>query len=150
MLTHFQILALPTCNMMQFFIWCLQICFAVHAAQAVVLLECKFPCFISKSHQVSIPTRSIRRIIFNSLVKPSVNEKGEKEMDTISTSQALQIAGRAGRFSSMFKEGEVTTMHRDDLPVLKEILSRAVDPVEVKKTYETSVYMLFFYLAHGT
>lgn len=59
-------------------------------------------------------------------------------MDTISTSQALQIAGRAGRFSSMFKEGEVTTMHRDDLPVLKEILSRPVDPVEVRDTYETS------------
>lgn len=27
-----------------------------------------------------------------------MNEKGEKEMDTISVSQALQIAGRAGRF----------------------------------------------------
>uniref|UniRef100_A0A671QN36 ATP-dependent RNA helicase SUPV3L1, mitochondrial n=1 Tax=Sinocyclocheilus anshuiensis TaxID=1608454 RepID=A0A671QN36_9TELE len=74
---------------------------------------------------------SIRRIIFNSLVKPSVNEKGERELDTISTSQALQIAGRAGRFSSVFKEGEVTTMQRDDLPVLKEILGKPVDPIEV-------------------
>lgn len=99
-----------------------------------LVLECKLCCFIWKSHHVSVLTRSIRRIIFNSLVKPSVNEKGEKEMDTISTSQALQIAGRAGRFSSMFKEGEVTTMHRDDLPVLKEILSRSVDPVEVRDT----------------
>lgn len=35
------------------------------------------------------------------------------------------------RFSSKFKEGEVTTMHRDDLPVLKEILSHSVDPIEV-------------------
>lgn len=42
-------------------------------------------------------SRSIKRIIFNSLVKPNVNEKGEKQMETISTSQALQIAGRAGR-----------------------------------------------------
>lgn len=75
--------------------------------------------------------RSIRRIIFNSLLKPSVNEKGEKDVDTISTSQTLQIAGRAGRFSSAFQEGEVTTMHRDDLPMLKEIMSRPVDPVEV-------------------
>uniref|UniRef100_A0AAX7SH40 ATP-dependent RNA helicase SUPV3L1, mitochondrial n=1 Tax=Astatotilapia calliptera TaxID=8154 RepID=A0AAX7SH40_ASTCA len=74
---------------------------------------------------------SIKRIIFNSLVKPNVNEKGEKQMETISTSQALQIAGRAGRFSSKFKEGEVTTMHRDDLPVLKEILSHSVDPIEI-------------------
>lgn len=106
--------------------------------------------------------RSIKRIIFNSLVKPNVNEKGEKHMEPISTSQALQIAGRAGRsvsgllawflfgvgqwfwfgftlsslittrrFSSKFKEGEVTTLHRDDLPVLKEILSHPVDPIEV-------------------
>lgn len=41
--------------------------------------------------------RSIRRIIFYSLIKPIMNEKGEKEMDTISVSAALQIAGRAGR-----------------------------------------------------
>uniref|UniRef100_A0AAY5F3Y5 ATP-dependent RNA helicase SUPV3L1, mitochondrial n=1 Tax=Electrophorus electricus TaxID=8005 RepID=A0AAY5F3Y5_ELEEL len=78
---------------------------------------------------------SIRRIIFNSLVKPSVNEKGEKEVATITTSQALQIAGRAGRFSSVFKEGEVTTMHHEDLPVLKEILNRPVDPVEVRDIF---------------
>uniref|UniRef100_A0A8C8I2V9 ATP-dependent RNA helicase SUPV3L1, mitochondrial n=1 Tax=Oncorhynchus tshawytscha TaxID=74940 RepID=A0A8C8I2V9_ONCTS len=73
---------------------------------------------------------SIKRIIFNSLVKPNINVKGEKELNTISTSQALQIAGRAGRFSSIFKEGEVTTMHRDDLPILKEILSRTVHAIE--------------------
>lgn len=111
-------------------------------------------------------SRSIKRIIFNSLIKPNINDKGEKHMETISTSQALQIAGRAGRcvpfllprsvqerfrhvciprgnvltqssvspsprFSSKFKEGEVTTMHRDDLPILKEILSHSVDPIEV-------------------
>lgn len=61
-----------------------------------------------------------------------MNEKGEKELDTISTSQALQIAGRAGRFSSVFKEGEVTTMLRDDLTVLKEILGKPVDPITVR------------------
>ncbi|KAG7333850.1 hypothetical protein KOW79_002257 [Hemibagrus wyckioides] len=95
---------------------------------------------------------SIRRIIFNSLVKPSVNEKGEKEMDTISTSQALQIAGRAGRFSSMFKEGEVTTMHRDDLPVLKEILSRTVDPVETAGLHPTAeqIEMFAYHLPEAT
>lgn len=37
--------------------------------------------------------RSIRRIIFYSLIKPVVNEDGDKEMDVISVSQALQIAG---------------------------------------------------------
>ena len=48
------------------------------------------------------PSRSIKRIIFSTLVKPNVNEKGEKQMDTISTSQALQISGRAGRLASSF------------------------------------------------
>lgn len=67
-----------------------------------------------------------------------MNEKGEKELDTISTSQALQIAGRAGRFSSVFKEGEVTTMQRDDLPVLKEILGKPVDPIEVRLVLKLS------------
>lgn len=32
-------------------------------------------------------------MIFYSLIKPSMNEKGEKEMSTISISSALQIAG---------------------------------------------------------
>lgn len=76
--------------------------------------------------------RCIKRIIFNSIVKPTVNEKGEKEIDSITTSQALQIAGRAGRFGSSFKQGEVTAMHRDDLLQLKEILSEAVPPVKVR------------------
>ncbi|XP_048407183.2 ATP-dependent RNA helicase SUPV3L1, mitochondrial [Stegostoma tigrinum] len=81
---------------------------------------------------------SIKRIIFNSLVKPSINEKGEKEMDRITTSQALQIAGRAGRFRSAFKEGEVTTMNQDDLPVLQEILSRTVEPIEAAGLHPTA------------
>ncbi|XP_048863146.1 ATP-dependent RNA helicase SUPV3L1, mitochondrial [Brienomyrus brachyistius] len=95
---------------------------------------------------------SIRRIIFNSLLKPSVNEKGEKDMDTISTSQALQIAGRAGRFSSAFREGEVTTMHRDDLPMLKEIMSRPVDPVEMAGLHPTAeqIEMFAYHLPEAT
>lgn len=56
-------------------------------------------CFTSPYCPFSL-SRSIKRIIFNSLVKPNVNEKGEKQMETISTSQALQIAGRAGRSAS--------------------------------------------------
>ncbi|XP_051503556.1 ATP-dependent RNA helicase SUPV3L1, mitochondrial [Myxocyprinus asiaticus] len=95
---------------------------------------------------------SIRRIIFNSLVKPNVNEKGEKELDTISTSQALQIAGRAGRFSSVFKEGEVTTMQRDDLPVLKEILGKPVDPTEAAGLHPTAeqIEMFAYHLPQAT
>ncbi|KAM8876610.1 ATP-dependent RNA helicase SUPV3L1, mitochondrial isoform 2-T2 [Synchiropus picturatus] len=95
---------------------------------------------------------SIKRIIFNSLVKPNINEKGEKQMETISTSQALQIAGRAGRFSSKFKEGEVTTMHRDDLPVLKEILSHLVDPIETAGLHPTAeqIEMFAYHLPDAT
>ncbi|XP_017274143.1 ATP-dependent RNA helicase SUPV3L1, mitochondrial [Kryptolebias marmoratus] len=87
---------------------------------------------------------SIKRIIFNSLVKPNINEKGEKHMETISTSQALQIAGRAGRFSSKFKEGEVTTMNRDDLPVLKEVLSQSVDPIQTAGLHPTADHIEMF------
>ncbi|XP_029354935.1 ATP-dependent RNA helicase SUPV3L1, mitochondrial [Echeneis naucrates] len=87
---------------------------------------------------------SIKRIIFNSLVKPNVNEKGEKQMENISTSQALQIAGRAGRFSSKFKEGEVTTMHRDDLPILKELLSHLVEPIETAGLHPTAEQIEMF------
>lgn len=95
---------------------------------------------------------SIKRIIFNSLVKPNVNEKGEKQMETISTSQALQISGRAGRFSSKFKEGEVTTMHRDDLPVLKEILSHSVEPIETAGLHPTAeqIEMFAYHLPDAT
>jgi hypothetical protein len=48
--------------------------------------------------------RCIRRVVFYSLIKPTVNEKGEKEMNTISVSQALQIAGRAGRYGTQHKK----------------------------------------------
>ncbi|KAM9860638.1 ATP-dependent RNA helicase SUPV3L1, mitochondrial [Aulostomus maculatus] len=87
---------------------------------------------------------SIKRIIFNRLVKPNVNEKGEKQMETISTSQALQIAGRAGRFSSKFQKGEVTTMHKEDLSVLKEILGHTVDPIETAGLHPTAEQIEMF------
>ncbi|XP_072281008.1 ATP-dependent RNA helicase SUPV3L1, mitochondrial [Pyxicephalus adspersus] len=87
---------------------------------------------------------SIKRIIFNSLVKPTVNEKGEKEMDTISTSQALQIGGRAGRFSSIFKDGEVTTMQQNDLPLLKDILSKSVPDIQTAGLHPTAEQMEMF------
>ncbi|XP_043912215.1 LOW QUALITY PROTEIN: ATP-dependent RNA helicase SUPV3L1, mitochondrial [Protopterus annectens] len=95
---------------------------------------------------------SIRKIIFNSLIKPSINEKGEKQMETITTSQALQIAGRAGRFNTVFKEGEVTTMHRDDLPVLKDILGRSVDPIEIAGLHPTAeqIEMFAYHLPDAT
>lgn len=72
---------------------------------------------------------SIRRIIFYSLIKPTVNEKGEKEMDLISVSQALQIAGRAGRYGTQWDKGFVTTYKPADLNTLKSILSKTPEPL---------------------
>nr|CAG4642332.1 EOG090X01V1 [Evadne anonyx] len=66
---------------------------------------------------------NIGRVIFFSMIKTSQNEKGEIEKATITASQALQIAGRAGRYGTQFANGFVTTMKPDDLPVLKQLLS---------------------------
>ncbi|XP_012220462.1 ATP-dependent RNA helicase SUV3 homolog, mitochondrial [Linepithema humile] len=67
----------------------------------------------------------IRRIIFYSLIQPTINEKGEKEMEILTVSAALQIAGRAGRYGSAWETGYVTTYKREDLPTLKHLLSQA-------------------------
>ncbi|CAF0843822.1 unnamed protein product [Adineta steineri] len=87
---------------------------------------------------------SIKRIIFYSLVKPQLNEQGEKEKDAVTTSQALQIAGRAGRFASAFPDGEVTTFRRDDLPLLKEIVSRQVETIKRAGLHPTAEQIEMF------
>lgn len=71
----------------------------------------------------------IRRIIFYSLIQPMFNEKGEKEMDVISVSAALQIAGRAGRYGTAWDTGYVTTFKREDLPTLKNLLSQTPETI---------------------
>ena len=70
-------------------------------------------------------------MVFYTLVKPFINENGEKEMDIIQPSTALQIAGRAGRYASQFGEGEVTTFKADDLKLLNKLLNTAVEPIQV-------------------
>jgi len=75
--------------------------------------------------------RNIKRIIFYSLIKPTINEKGEKEMNVIAPATALQIAGRAGRYASQFIEGEVTTFSANDLPLLQKLLNTPVEPILV-------------------
>ncbi|CAB3370056.1 Hypothetical predicted protein [Cloeon dipterum] len=81
---------------------------------------------------------SIKRVIFYSLIKPVVNERGEKEMDTISVSSALQIAGRAGRYGTEYENGRVTTFKADDLPVLKSLLSQTPDPIKKAGLHPTA------------
>ena len=78
-------------------------------------------------------------MIFYTLVKPFINENGEKEMDIIQPSTALQIAGRAGRYASQFDEGEVTTFKSDDLKLLNTLLNTPVEPVQVRGIMNTCV-----------
>lgn len=72
---------------------------------------------------------SIKRIIFSTMHKTSVNSNEEKELELISTSMALQIAGRAGRYKSGSDLGYATTLLNDDLPILKSILKDTVQPI---------------------
>lgn len=72
---------------------------------------------------------SIKRVVFYSVMKPMLNNKGDVEMDLISTSQALQIGGRAGRFNTAYENGEVTTFHAKDLKILKDIVSQPIEPI---------------------
>lgn len=94
---------------------------------------------------------NIGRVIFNSLIKPTVNEKGEKEMDTITTSQALQIAGRAGRYGTQFSTGYVTTMKNEDLPTLKRLLSQHPEPITQVGLHPTAeqIELYAYHLPHA-
>ena len=95
---------------------------------------------------------SIRRIIFYSLTKPSVNEKGEKEIDLLTPSAALQIAGRAGRYNTQFEEGFVTTFRRDDLVTLKEILAQPINPIDAVGLHPTAdqIELFAYYLPQSS
>ncbi|XP_068154037.1 ATP-dependent RNA helicase SUV3 homolog, mitochondrial [Drosophila tropicalis] len=81
---------------------------------------------------------SIRRIIFYSLVKPTLNERGEREIDTISVSAALQIAGRAGRFRTQWEHGYVTAFKADDLSTLQRILGQTPEPLKQAGLHPTA------------
>ena len=67
------------------------------------------------------------------MIKPHLNEKGEKEMDVISPSMALQIGGRAGRYGTTHDTGYVTTFKRDDIPLLKKLVATPIEPIEVSR-----------------
>lgn len=73
---------------------------------------------------------SIRRVIFYSITKPNVNEKGEKETNVLTVSQALQIAGRAGRYGTQWEHGFVTTMKAEDLPTMHRLLGSTPQQLE--------------------
>ncbi|XP_018018153.2 ATP-dependent RNA helicase SUV3 homolog, mitochondrial isoform X2 [Hyalella azteca] len=90
---------------------------------------------------------SIRRVVFYSLIKPFINAKGEKEMETLSVSQALQIAGRAGRYGTQWDHGFVTCMKPEDLPTLRRLLSSRPEPLRQAGLHPTAEQIeLFAYL----
>ncbi|XP_023310678.1 ATP-dependent RNA helicase SUV3 homolog, mitochondrial isoform X1 [Anoplophora glabripennis] len=95
---------------------------------------------------------SIRRIIFYSLIKPIMNEKGEKEMDTISVSSALQIAGRAGRYGTQWEQGYVTTFKPEDLNTLKNRLSSDPEPITQAGLHPTAdqIELYAYHLPNST
>lgn len=95
---------------------------------------------------------SIRRIIFYSVTKPVSNENGEKQMDVIPVSQALQIGGRAGRYNTQFSEGYVTTFRSEDLPILKKTMATPVEPIERAGLHPTAdqVELFAYHLPHAT
>lgn len=95
---------------------------------------------------------SIKRVIFYSLIKATMNEKGEREMDTISVSSALQIAGRAGRYGTQWPEGSVTTFKPEDLPTLQNLLSSQPDPITQAGLHPTAeqIELYAYHLPNST
>ena len=73
---------------------------------------------------------NIRRIVFYSLSKLQLLDNGDKEMAIISVSQALQIAGRAGRYNTEWETGYVTTFNQEDIPVMKSLLAQTPEEIQ--------------------
>ena len=78
---------------------------------------------------MKFPLRSIRRVIFNSVFKTNTTEGGKKEFGSLSVSQALQIAGRAGRFGTQYEH--VST----------------ASPVPIHAFIYLFIYFFFFFFA---
>lgn len=81
-----------------------------------------------------------------------MNEKGEKEIDVISISQALQIAGRAGRFGTQWEHGFVTTYRSEDLDTLKNLISQVPEPLTQAGLHPTAdqIELYAYHLPNST
>jgi ATP-dependent RNA helicase SUPV3L1/SUV3 len=64
-------------------------------------------------------------------MKFSLQEDDRHKQGYLTTSQAQQIGGRAGRFRTQFEDGEVTTFWPKDVKVLKNIVNTEKTPLEV-------------------
>lgn len=80
------------------------------------------------------------------------NEKGEKEVQSLSVSTALQIAGRAGRFGTKWDHGYVTTFKPTDIVTLKYLLSQDPEPITQAGVHPTAtqIQLYAFHLPDST
>jgi ATP-dependent RNA helicase SUPV3L1/SUV3 len=58
---------------------------------------------------------NIKRIIFNQITKFD-----GVDVDFLNGPTVRQIGGRAGRYKSIYPEGEITTFDREHLPFIRE------------------------------
>jgi len=72
---------------------------------------------------------NIRRMVFYSINKVQLTKDGERVVNLISVSQALQIAGRAGRFGTKWETGYVTTFKPEELKPLKQLLKQTPEDI---------------------
>lgn len=72
---------------------------------------------------------NMRRMVFYSINKIQLNKDGDREVNLISVSQALQIAGRAGRFGTQWETGYVTTFKQEELKPLKKLLKQTPEDI---------------------
>ena len=95
---------------------------------------------------------NIKRIVFYSMMKPVVDEKGEKEMNVLPVSLALQIAGRAGRYGTQYADGEVTTFRQGELNLLQEVLKGKVEDIVQAGLHPTAdqIELFAFHLPKAT
>ena len=63
---------------------------------------------------------NIKRVVFHAMEKFKYHVGGTAPL---SPADVKQIAGRAGRARSAFKDGSVTTLHEEDMPFLREAMA---------------------------
>ncbi|KAG8315091.1 ATP-dependent RNA helicase supv3l1, mitochondrial [Homalodisca vitripennis] len=73
-------------------------------------------------------------------------------MDVISVSQALQIAGRAGRYGTQFDKGYVTTFKHEDLDILRKLLGQTPEPITKAGLHPTAdqIELYAYHLPNST
>lgn len=93
---------------------------------------------------------SIKRIIFHSLFKITLDETGNFTNEYLSTSQCLQIAGRAGRYKTLHEVGYVTCIKPEDLRIMREIMSSGIPPIERAGLHPTAeqIELFAYHLPH--